>query len=67
MKVAVILSLAATTMACAADNCARAVTGTRLGAASVSAHQADCSSFQKTVVTPAPTYVNNSNCSRFLS
>jgi hypothetical protein len=35
---------------CNADNCARAVTGTRLGAASVAAHQADCTSFMLVTV-----------------
>ena len=35
---------------CNADNCARAVTGTRLGPASISAHRSDCSSFMLTTV-----------------
>ncbi|PMD17627.1 hypothetical protein NA56DRAFT_661922 [Hyaloscypha hepaticicola] len=32
---------------CNADNCARAVTGTRDGPATVAAHQADCKSFMQ--------------------
>jgi hypothetical protein len=32
---------------CDSDNCARAVTGTRLGAVAVSSHVADCLSFQQ--------------------
>jgi hypothetical protein len=35
------------TPVCDNDNCARAVTGTRLGTATVAAHKADCSSFMK--------------------
>ncbi|KAK8121285.1 hypothetical protein PG999_005405 [Apiospora kogelbergensis] len=37
---------------CNADNCARAVTGTRLGSASVSAYRQDCTSFLSGTVTP---------------
>ncbi|KAK7932579.1 hypothetical protein PG985_003291 [Apiospora marii] len=37
---------------CNADNCARAVTGTRLGSASVSAFRQDCTSFMSATVTP---------------
>ncbi|KAK8131678.1 hypothetical protein PG984_008116 [Apiospora sp. TS-2023a] len=37
---------------CNADNCARAVTGTRLGSASVSAYRQDCTSFMSATVTP---------------
>ena len=44
--------------ACNADNCARAVTGTSAGIApAFTVRQSDCSSFQKTTVTPAPMYV----------
>lgn len=32
---------------CDSDNCARAVTGTRLGAAAVTSHVNDCKSFQQ--------------------
>ena len=32
---------------CDSDNCARAVTGTRLGAVAVASHVADCVSFQQ--------------------
>jgi hypothetical protein len=35
---------------CNADNCARAVTGTRNGHATVLAHEADCKSFQQVTV-----------------
>jgi len=35
------------TPGCDSDNCARAVTGTRLGAAAVSTHMADCESYQQ--------------------
>ena len=59
MKVVAVLSLVTLALAgaveqraCAANNCIRAVTGTRLGDASVSAHRADCSSFVRTTVTP---------------
>jgi len=38
--------------ACNADNCARAVSGTRFGAAFISTARADCSSFQRVTVTP---------------
>ncbi|KAK6846337.1 hypothetical protein PG987_001525 [Apiospora arundinis] len=37
---------------CNSDNCARAVTGTRLGSASVSAYKQDCTSFLLGTVTP---------------
>ena len=64
MKAFTILSLVSVALAsiiekreCAGNNCNRAVTGTRLGDASVSAHKADCSSFMLTTVTPAPVYV----------
>ncbi|EPE24798.1 hypothetical protein GLAREA_11379 [Glarea lozoyensis ATCC 20868] len=40
--------------ACNADNCARAVSGTRAGAAFSITARADCSSFQKVTVTPIP-------------
>jgi hypothetical protein len=39
---------------CLADNCARAVTGTRYASAVQASHRADCSSFLLTTVTPAP-------------
>lgn len=62
MKVAVVLSFAAAVMAsafdkraCAADNCARQVTGTRPGLSPIESRKADCTSFQLTTVTPAPT------------
>jgi len=35
---------------CNADNCARQVTGTRKGAATVSAHSSDCSVFMTVTV-----------------
>jgi len=35
---------------CNADNCARAVTGTRNGPAAVSTHKADCKSFMQVTV-----------------
>ncbi|KAK8068826.1 Phospholipase A2 [Apiospora phragmitis] len=37
---------------CNADNCARAVTGTRRGPASISAFKQDCTSFMSATVTP---------------
>lgn len=40
------------TTKCNADNCARAVTGTARGAATLAAHLADCSSFQWATFTP---------------
>jgi hypothetical protein len=43
---------------CSADNCARAVTGTRMGKRpDITSRAADCSSFMLATVTPAPTYV----------
>ena len=43
--------------ACNADNCARAVTGTRSGKMpDVASRQADCSSFMRATVTPRATY-----------
>ncbi|CRK13008.1 hypothetical protein BN1708_010709 [Verticillium longisporum] len=64
MKAAVILSLASLAFgsvleqrACAGNNCNRQVTGTRAGLLPLTARQADCSSFQLTVVTPSPTTV----------
>ncbi|KAH7325582.1 hypothetical protein B0I35DRAFT_507970 [Stachybotrys elegans] len=44
---------AATAEKCNANNCARAVTGTRLGPAVVATHQADCSSVMAVTVTPS--------------
>lgn len=56
MKVAaVILSFVAAAMAnggCNADNCARAVTGTREGKLAITSRQADCSSFMRATVVP---------------
>lgn len=43
--------------ACNADNCARAVTGTRYSSAVQASHTADCSSFMVRTVTPATSYV----------
>lgn len=65
MKVAVVLSFVAAAMAsviertngCNADNCARAVTGTRDGLPPISSRKADCSSFMRATVTPKATYV----------
>ncbi|KAM0330899.1 hypothetical protein ACHAQA_003855 [Verticillium albo-atrum] len=64
MKAAVILSLASLAFgsvfekrACAGNNCNRQVTGTRAGLLPLTERQADCSSFQLTVVTPSPTTV----------
>ncbi|MCJ1408961.1 hypothetical protein MMC19_003038 [Ptychographa xylographoides] len=52
--VAVLQLLSKTVLSsCAADNCARAVTGTRLGSSAQQSHFADCSSFMEVVVTPA--------------
>lgn len=42
--------------ACNADNCARAVTGTRFAASIQALHTADCSSFMIVTVTPATPY-----------
>ncbi|RFU82101.1 lipase/esterase family protein [Trichoderma arundinaceum] len=64
MKVAIVLSFVATAMAgvrkrtdngCNADNCARAVTGTRDGLLPITSRQSDCSSFMLATVTPAAT------------
>ncbi|KAL6693311.1 hypothetical protein J3F84DRAFT_350715 [Trichoderma pleuroticola] len=63
MKAAIVLSFVAAAMAgviertngCNADNCARAVTGTRDGLLPITSRQADCSSFMQATVTPAPT------------
>ncbi len=52
---AVALASATATTKCNANNCARAVTGTRLGDAGISSHRADCSDFMMATVTPAPT------------
>ncbi len=41
----------ATEGTCNADNCARAVTGTRRGDAFVTSAQGDCSAFQQKTVT----------------
>lgn len=41
--------------ACHANNCARAVTGTRLGAAHTVLAKADCSSFVNAPLNPSPT------------
>ena len=64
MKVAVVLSLISLAVAgvvekreCAGNNCNRAITGTRDGLPPVSLRSADCSSFLRTTVTPAPTTV----------
>jgi hypothetical protein len=60
MKAVAILSLVSVALAgalekraCQANNCIRAVTGTRLGPEAISSHQADCSSFVRTTVTPS--------------
>lgn len=66
MKAAIVLSFVAAAMAgviertngCNADNCARAVTGTREGLLPTSSRSADCSSFMLATVTPKPTYVS---------
>jgi len=42
--------------ACNADNCARAVTGTRFAASIQAQHTADCSSFMLATITPATPY-----------
>ncbi|MCJ1462587.1 hypothetical protein MMC07_001189 [Pseudocyphellaria aurata] len=47
----------ASTTTCNADNCARAVTGTRYPAPIQSDHKADCSSFLRTTITPATSTV----------
>ncbi|OAA77108.1 hypothetical protein LEL_06792 [Akanthomyces lecanii RCEF 1005] len=53
---ALLPSALATDGSCNADNCARAVTGTRRGDAFVTSAQADCSAFQqKTITAPAVT------------
>lgn len=59
-----VLSLAAGSLggvleraACNADNCARAVTGTRYASAVQASHIADCSSFMVRTITPATSYV----------
>lgn len=66
MKAAIVLSFVAAAMAavinertngCNADNCARAVTGTRDGLLPITSRQADCSSFMRATVTPKATYV----------
>jgi hypothetical protein len=46
---------------CNADNCARAVTGTRLGAAHVTQAKSDCSSLLAATPTPSslPSYAGN--------
>ncbi len=61
MKVFAVLSLVSVAVAsvfekraCAGNNCNRAITGTRAGLPATSIRQSDCSSFQLTVVTPAP-------------
>ncbi|KAH6608241.1 lipase/esterase family protein [Trichoderma cornu-damae] len=63
MKAAIVLSFVAAAMAgvvertngCNADNCARAVTGTRDGLLPITSRQADCSSFMLATVTPEAT------------
>ncbi|PON22964.1 hypothetical protein TGAM01_v208219 [Trichoderma gamsii] len=63
MKASIVLSFAAAAMAsviertngCNADNCARAVTGTRDGLPPISSRKADCSSFMRATVTPKAT------------
>ncbi|EGR44610.1 uncharacterized protein TRIREDRAFT_124059 [Trichoderma reesei QM6a] len=64
MKAAVVLSFVAAAMAglinertngCNADNCARAVTGTREGLLPITSRQSDCSSFMQATVTPKAT------------
>lgn len=66
MKAAIVLSFVTAAMAavinertngCNADNCARAVTGTRDGLLPITSRQADCSSFMRATVTPKATYV----------
>ncbi|KAL6901194.1 hypothetical protein GGI43DRAFT_383534 [Trichoderma evansii] len=60
MKAAIVLSFVAAAAAgliertngCNADNCARAVTGTRDGLLPISSRKADCSSFMRATVTP---------------
>ncbi|KAL7943737.1 hypothetical protein V8C42DRAFT_100295 [Trichoderma barbatum] len=63
MKAAIVLSFVAAAMAsaikrtdgCNADNCARAVTGTRDGLLPITVRQSSCSSFMLATVTPQPT------------
>ncbi|KAK1238085.1 hypothetical protein MKX08_002664 [Trichoderma sp. CBMAI-0020] len=63
MKASIVLYFAAAAMAsviertngCNADNCARAVTGTREGLLPISSRKADCSSFMRATVTPEAT------------
>ncbi|KAH0541398.1 hypothetical protein FGG08_004162 [Glutinoglossum americanum] len=53
----VILSLAAVhgaLSACNGDNCARAVTGTRLGPEGISRRMTDCVDFLRVTITPEP-------------
>ena len=61
MKAATILSLASLALgsvieqrACAGNNCNRAVTGTRAGLLPLESRSADCSAFQRVVVTRTP-------------
>jgi len=52
------LTITTSNASCDADDCARAVTGTRTGKVpNISSREADCSSFQITTVTPAPSTV----------
>ena len=44
---------------CIADNCARAVTATPFGTATIAARKSDCSSYLLVTVTPDATYVNS--------
>lgn len=62
-SIALLLALPALALAsannptlCAADNCARAVTGTAKGTAHVTTARADCSSFMQQTVTEATRY-----------
>lgn len=63
MKVASILAFAGLAAAslqarqCGGNNCNRAVTGTRDGKEPLASRSADCASYLKTTVTPAPTTV----------
>jgi len=50
---------ATSTTGCNADNCARAVTGTRLGASRVSVARADCSTLVNAPAPTIPSYVKN--------
>lgn len=43
---------------CNADNCLRAIDGTRRGASFAAAATEQCSAFLRTTVTPSPTYVS---------